>query len=107
MLCLVGLFLNSFTFKFRDINYFITYFFTILMFLTPVAYPISAATEKIKFFLLINPMTTIIELYRFALFGNGTFDFKSILYLLIVLILTLVIGIFFFKKSEKNFIDFV
>lgn len=102
-----GLFLNSFTFKFRDINYFITYFFTILMFLTPVAYPISAATEKIKFFLLINPMTTIIELYRFALFGNGTFDFKSIVYLSIFLILTLVIGIFFFKKSEKNFIDFV
>ena len=103
----IGLFLNSFTFKFRDINYFISYFFTVLMFLTPIAYPISAASEKIKFFLMINPMTTIIELYRFSLFGTGTFDFISIIYVIIVLILVLTLGIFFFKKSEKNFIDFI
>ena len=103
----IGLFLNSFTFKFRDINYFISYFFTVLMFLTPVAYPISAASEKIKFFLMINPMTTIIELYRFSLFGTGTFDFISIIYIIIVLILVLTLGIFFFKRSEKNFIDFI
>tara|TARA_X000000950_G_C13877116_1_gene645320 strand:+ start:1313 stop:2149 length:837 start_codon:yes stop_codon:yes gene_type:complete len=103
----IGLFLNSFTFKFRDINYFISYFFTILMFLTPVAYPISAASEKIKFFLMINPMTTIIELFRFSLFGNGTFDFISVLYILTVLVFVLSLGILFFKKSEKNFIDFV
>jgi lipopolysaccharide transport system permease protein len=103
----IGLFLNSFTFKFRDINYFISYFFTVLMFLTPVAYPISAASEKIKFFLMINPMTTIIELYRFSLFGTGTFDFISIIYIIIVLILVLALGIFFFKRSEKNFIDFI
>ena len=103
----IGLFLNSFTFKFRDINYFISYFFTVLMFLTPVAYPISAASEKIKFFLMINPMTTIIELYRFSLFGTGTFDFISIIYIIVVLILVLTLGIFFFKRSEKNFIDFI
>ena len=103
----IGLFLNSFTFKFRDINYFISYFFTMLMFLTPVAYPISAASEKIKIFLMINPMTTIIELFRFSLFGDGTFNFLSILYVILVLVLVLVLGIMFFKKSEKNFIDFV
>jgi|TARA_B110000238_G_C15835845_1_gene314762 lipopolysaccharide transport system permease protein len=77
------------------------------MFLTPVAYPISAASEKIKFFLMINPMTTIIELYRFSLFGTGTFDFISIIYIIVVLILVLTLGIFFFKRSEKNFIDFI
>ena len=103
----IGLFLNSFTFKFRDINYFISYFFTILMFLTPVAYPISAASEKIKMFLMINPMTTIIEIFRYSLFGTGTFDLISITYVIVVLILVLTLGIIFFKRSEKNFIDFV
>lgn len=103
----IGLFLNSFTFKFRDINYFISYFFTILMFLTPVAYPISAASEKIKMFLMINPMTTIIEIFRYSLFGTGTFDLISIIYVTVVLIAVLTLGIIFFKRSEKNFIDFV
>lgn len=103
----IGLFLNSFTFKFRDINYFISYFFTILMFLTPVAYPISAAPDKIKFFLMINPMTTIIELFRYSLFGTGTFDIISIIYVTLILLLVFMLGIIFFKKSEKNFIDFV
>ncbi len=103
----IGLFLNSFTFKFRDINYLITYFFTILMFLTPVAYPISAASEKIKIFLMINPMTTIIELFRYSLFGKGTFDLIAIIYVIVVLVVVLTLGIIFFKRSEKNFIDFV
>ena len=77
------------------------------MFLTPVAYPISAASEKIKIFLMINPMTTIIELFRYSLFGKGTFDLIAIIYVNVVLVVVLTLGIIFFKRSEKNFIDFV
>ena len=58
-------------------------------------------------FLMINPMTTIIEIFRYSLFGTGTFDLISITYVIVVLILVLTLGIIFFKRSEKNFIDFV
>ena len=56
---------------------------------------------------MLNPMTTIIELFRYSLFGTGTFDMILIIYVILILLLVFIFGIIFFKKSEKNFIDFV
>jgi len=101
----LGLMFNSVTFIFKDINYLISYGLTVWMYLSPIAYPISQATHKLKTILLLNPMTPIIELFRYAIFRIGSHDYISIASSVIFLIISLLIGIFAFNKTEKNFID--
>jgi len=101
----LGLILNSFTFWYKDINYLIVYGLTISMYLTPIAYPLSQAPLLLREFLVLNPMTSIVELFRYSIFGIGTIDYISILSSITFLVLFLLVGVFAFTKTEKNFID--
>jgi len=101
----LGLILNSFTFWYKDINYLIVYGLTISMYLTPIAYPLSQAPLLLREFLVLNPMTSIVELFRYSIFGIGTIDYISILSSITFLVLFLLVGVFAFIKTEKNFID--
>jgi len=101
----LGLILNSITFWYKDINYLIVYGLTISMYLSPIAYPLSQAPALLREFLVLNPMTSIIELFRYSIFGIGTVDYISILSSIIFLVLFLLVGVFAFAKTEKNFID--
>jgi lipopolysaccharide transport system permease protein len=101
----LGLILNSFTFWYKDINYLIVYGLTISMYLTPIAYPLSQAPLLLREFLVLNPMTSIVELFRYSIFGIGTIDYISILSSIAFLVLFLLVGVFAFTKTEKNFID--
>jgi len=101
----LGLILNSFTFWYKDINYLIVYGLTISMYLTPIAYPLSQAPLLLREFLVLNPITSIVELFRYSIFGIGTIDYISILSSITFLVLFLLVGVFAFTKTEKNFID--
>ena len=101
----LGLILNSFTFWYKDINYLIVYGLTISMYLTPIAYPLSQAPLLLREFLVLNPLTSIVELFRYSIFGIGTIDYISILSSIAFLVLFLLVGVFAFTKTEKNFID--
>ena len=101
----LGLILNSFTFWYKDIIYLIVYGLTISMYLTPIAYPLSQAPLLLREFLVLNPMTSIVELFRYSIFGIGTIDYISILSSIAFLVLFLLVGVFAFTKTEKNFID--
>jgi len=101
----LGLILNSFTFWYKDINYLIIYGLTFSIYLTPIAYPLSQAPLLLREFLVLNPMTSIVELFRYSIFGIGTIDYISILSSITFLVLFLLIGVFAFIKTEKNFID--
>lgn len=103
----IGLILNSFSYIYKDLNYFITYGLTIWMYLSPIAYPVSQAPLKLKTVLFLNPMTPVIELFRFLIFGIGSHDITFLLYSSFVLLIILIIGILRFNKTEKNFIDVV
>jgi len=103
----IGLFLNSFTFKYRDLTSVIAFGLNIWMYLSPIVYPISQAPEKLKIILLLNPMTSVIEVFRYSLFKVGTISFYSIGVSIFFLIFFFIIGIYLFKKTESNFIDVV
>jgi lipopolysaccharide transport system permease protein len=103
----LGLIINSFTFIYKDFNYFIGYGMTVWMYLSPIIYPISQSSQKLKIILLINPITPIIELFRFSLFDVGTVNKNSIILSLFFLISIFIIGLISFVKTEKNFIDSV
>jgi lipopolysaccharide transport system permease protein len=106
LFCLgLGLIINAFSYKYRDLNYLTNYAMTIWMYLSPIAYPVSQAPAKLQLILLLNPITPIIELFRYSLFNIGSINKTSIIVSLVSLFSVLFIGIFLFVKTEKNFID--
>ncbi|MES2544082.1 MAG: ABC transporter permease [Bacteroidota bacterium] len=101
----LGLIVTALTTKYRDLTFLISFGIQLLMYGTTVIYPLSAAPEEYKKYIELNPMTGIIEAFRFAFLGKGEFTVHSIIYSTIVTILILLIGILTFNKVEKNFVD--
>lgn len=101
----LGLIITAITTKYKDLTFLITFGVQLLMYGTTVIYPLSAAPEAYRKYLELNPMTGIIEAFRFAFLGKGVFSLWSIGYSVIVTIIVLFFGIIIFNKTEKNFVD--
>lgn len=101
----MGLIITAMTTKYRDLTFLVTFGVQLLMYGTTVIYPLSAAPEKYKFIIELNPMTGIIEAFRYAFLGKGEFTTWSICYSVIVTLIVLFLGIIIFNKTEKNFVD--
>lgn len=102
-----GLIITSLTTKYRDLTFLIAFGVQLLMYATPVIYPISSVPEKYKIWVQYNPLTAIIEAFRYGLLGKGSFTPGDLLYSSIVIIGILVVGIVVFNRVEKNFMDTV
>jgi lipopolysaccharide transport system permease protein len=89
----------------RDLTFLVSFGVQLLMYGTTVIYPLSAAPEKYKSIIELNPMTGIIEAFRFAFLGKGEFTVWSISYSIIVTLIVLFFGVIIFNKTEKNFVD--
>ena len=100
-----GLIITAMTTKYRDLTFLVTFGVQLLMYGTTVIYPLSAAPEKYKRIIELNPMTGIIEAFRYSLLGKGEFTVWSIGYSFVVSIVVLFVGIIIFNKTEKNFVD--
>jgi lipopolysaccharide transport system permease protein len=102
----LGLIITAMTTKYRDLSFLVTFGVQLLMYATTVIYPLSYAREKgYSFFVELNPMTGIIEAFRYAFLGKGEFTLNSIGYSIIVTLVILFFGIIIFNKTEKNFVD--
>lgn len=101
----MGLIITAITTKYKDLTFLITFGVQLLMYGTTVIYPLSAAPEKYKRYIELNPMTGIIEAFRYAFLGKGTFTLWSIGYSVIITIIVLFFGILIYNKTEKNFVD--
>ncbi|MDF9798366.1 lipopolysaccharide transport system permease protein [Catalinimonas alkaloidigena] len=102
-----GIIFTSLTSKYRDLNFLIQFGVQLLMYATPVIYPVSTIPEKYKFLITANPMTPIIEGFRYALLGAGSFNLAQLGYSLIFTLVLLIAGIIIFNKTEKTFMDTV
>lgn len=100
-----GLIITAMTTKYRDLTFLVTFGVQLLMYGTTVIYPLSAAPEKYKKIIELNPMTGIIEAFRYAFLGKGEFTVWSVGYSAIVTVVVLILGIVIFNKTEKNFVD--
>ena len=103
----LGMIASSLTVKYRDITFLITFGIQLLMYGTPVIYPLSEAPEKYKIFILANPMSAIIESFRYILLKSGSLDFGNLAYSLMATIVILFAGMIIFNRTEKSFIDTV
>jgi lipopolysaccharide transport system permease protein len=102
-----GLLTSSLTTKYRDLNFFISFGISLIMYLTPVIYPLSSLPVKYAFLLKINPLTPIFETFRYSFTGHGVFSFGGILYSLFIALISLLISIVFFNRTERTFMDTV
>jgi len=100
-----GLIITAMTTKYRDLTFLVTFGVQLLMYGTTVIYPLSAAPEEYKRIIELNPMTGIIEAFRYAFLGKGEFTLWSVGYSMIFTIVILFLGIVIFNKTEKNFVD--
>ena len=104
----IGIIISSMTTKYRDLTVLVGFAVSLLMYATPVVYPLSQLDEGwMKTVIMINPVTMPIELYRFALLGVGTINW---IYYAISIVFTLVVavfGIMVFNKVERTFMDTV
>lgn len=102
-----GIIVSSLTIKYRDLVYLISFGVTLAMYAAPVIYPLSMIPEKYRGIAALNPLTPLIEAFRYALMGRGTFTPQSILYSTVFAIVILLIGIVLFNRAEKDFMDTV
>jgi lipopolysaccharide transport system permease protein len=106
----LGMIISAMTTKYRDLAFLVTFGVQLLMYATTVIYPLSTALErypKYAWIIELNPMTAIIETFRFGFLGNGSFSWESLGYTTLVILILLLTGIIVFNKVEKNFVDTV
>jgi lipopolysaccharide transport system permease protein len=102
-----GMIISALTTKYRDLVFLLTFGVQLLMYATPVIYPLSSIDEKYRWLIRANPMTSIIETFRFGFLGSGQPDMYGLLYTTIVTIIVLFLGTVIFNKIERGFMDTV
>ena len=101
----IGLFFAALNVKYRDVRYVLPFIFQTLMFLTPVIYSLEIGSPSNQLIMAINPMTTVIEIVRHVFAGNTVLNPLPILISLVSTCFFIVIGIWYFNKTEKLFAD--
>jgi lipopolysaccharide transport system permease protein len=103
----LGIIFSSLTTKYRDLRFLLVFGIQLMMFATPVIYPLSAMKPAYQWVIKLNPVTAIIESFRYGFMGAGSFDWMQIGYSSLVTFLLLVVGILIFNKVERTFMDTV
>ena len=102
-----GLIFSALTAKYRDLKFLITFGVQLLMYATPVIYPMSIIPDKYKALIAWNPLAHIIEGFKYVVLGVGEISFASMLYTMMITIFVLSVGIVIFNKTEQTFADTV
>jgi lipopolysaccharide transport system permease protein len=102
----LGLIISSLTTKYRDLTNFFGVFVSLWMYATPIVYPLSEVTNPtLHKIMIMNPMTAIIETFKYGAYGRAEFSWQSLGISAIVIAVLLVIGIYMFNRKQKYFID--
>jgi len=106
----LGMIISSMTTKYRDLKFLIAFGVQLLMYGSAVMYPLAYFKEKLpnlSWLVEYNPMTIIIEAFRFVTMGIGDFSLLKMSYVIIVCVIVFLLGLIIFNKTEKSFIDTV
>lgn len=102
-----GLISSALTTKYRDLTFLIAFGVQLLMYATPVIYPMSSISEKYQFYIWLNPLTSILESFKYAYLGSGVLDWFWISYSIVFTFVLLLLGSVTFNRIEKSFVDTV
>lgn len=102
-----GIIISSLTTKYRDLKFLVVFGVQLMMYASPIVYPLSIVPEKYKWIILANPVTSIIETFKYAFLGVGEFNWMHLGYSFLVTLILFLIGLVIFHKVEKSFMDTV
>jgi len=102
-----GLVVSSLTTKYRDLKFLIQFAVQLWMYITPVIYPMSKIPEKYCWVVELNPISSIVEAFKYSFTGVGSFSWNGLIYSTVFAISLLFFGLLIFNKTEQNFMDTV
>jgi lipopolysaccharide transport system permease protein len=97
--------ISALTTKYRDLRFLVTFGIQLMMYATPVIYPLSSIGPKYKWIMELNPMTAVIETFKYGFIGAGTFSVPALMQSCIVSVVLFVFGTWIFNRVEKTFMD--
>jgi lipopolysaccharide transport system permease protein len=103
----LGIIFSALTTKYRDLSFLLAFGIQLLMYATPIIYPLSYTSGKLHTLISMNPLTPIMESFRYAFFSIGSFDWSGLAYTSIFSFGVLFLGIIIFNQVEKSFMDTV
>jgi lipopolysaccharide transport system permease protein len=102
-----GIIVSSLTTRYRDLRFLVTFGVQLWMYVTPVIYPVSSIPARFRPLIQANPLTPIVETFRYAYLGAGTVNIYNLLYSAIIMLIVLIVGILLFNRIEATFMDTV
>ena len=102
-----GIIISSLTTKYSDLKFLVTFGIQLMMYASPIVYPLSIVPEKYKWIIVANPVTSIIETFKYAFLGVGEFSWLYLGYSTLFTIILFMIGLVIFHRVEKSFMDTV
>ena len=106
----LGMIISAFTTKYRDLSILVGFATSLLVYVSAVPYPLSEVSKKMPdwaWMVEYNPLTQIIEGFRYMVLDTGTFSWGGLIYTLSISIFLFLLGLIIFNRTEKNFIDTV
>tara|TARA_Y100001970_G_scaffold245775_1_gene313087 strand:- start:288 stop:1133 length:846 start_codon:yes stop_codon:yes gene_type:complete len=103
----IGIIISSLTTKYRDLRFLVGFGTQLLMYASPIIYPLALVPDKYRYFIILNPMTGIIEGFRNAFLGGDIFAINMLFYPLFFSVTIFILGLLIFNRVEKNFIDII
>lgn len=102
-----GILISSMTTKYRDLTILFTFVVQLWMYATPVIYPLSTMSPKRQWIMALNPVTSIVETFKYGTMGVGTFNWWHLGYSFVFMLVLLGLGVVVFNKVQRSFMDTV
>lgn len=102
-----GIIISSLTTKYRDLKFLVVFGVQLLMYASPIVYPLSIVPDKYRWIILANPVTSIIETFKYAFLGVGEFNWMHLAYSFVFTLVLFILGLIIFHRVEKSFMDTV
>jgi lipopolysaccharide transport system permease protein len=103
----IGIIVAALTTRYRDLTYLVGFSIQLLMYLTPVIYPISAVPARYRSFAKLNPLSPILEGFRLGFLGVGTVTLRDLAASFAVMLVVVTVGLILFNRVERTFMDTV
>lgn len=102
-----GMIISSLTTKYRDLRFLIQFGVQLWMYATPIIYPVSLLEGRAKTLVYLNPMTSIVETFKYIFFGTAELNWFYLGYTALFTVVVFLLGLVIFNKTEQNFMDTV
>lgn len=102
-----GMIVSSITYKYRDLQVLIGFILQLFMYVTPVVYPLETIPEQYKEIVMLNPLASIFETFKYGCFSIGVIDWWGLLYSFVFMVVVLSFSILVFNRAEATFMDTV